>query len=384
MIPLCVPEIRGNEWEYIKDCLDTNWVSSVGSYVDRFEEGIASYIGTKHGVATSSGTAALHLALLVSGIQPGDEVLVSTLSFIAPANAVRYVGAWPVFVDSEPSYWQMDPDKLLDFIENKCQRKNGNYINRKTNRPVKAILPVHILGHPCHMQAICEIARRYELLIIEDATESLGAKYQDHMVGNLGDIACLSFNGNKLISTGGGGMLVSDNAEFIGQAKYLSTQAKDDPIEYVHNTLGYNYRLTNIQAAMGCAQLESLDSYISIKQSNAQSYTEALVEIPGITPMAEAPWARSVFWLYTVLLDEEQYGTSSRDMLKRFESAGIQTRPLWQPLHQSPAHQGAWATDCSVAERLSRQALSLPSSVGLNDEDQRRVIRELVRGYEDS
>ena len=247
-IPLCVPEIRGNEWKYVKECLDTNWVSSVGSFVDRFERMLADYIGTIHAVATTSGTAALHIALLVAGVQPDDEVLVPTLSFIAPANAIRYTGAWPVFIDSEPIYWQMDPEKVLDFLEKECRWQGESLLNKTTGRRVKAILPVHILGHPCDIDPIREAAQKYDLAIIEDATESLGAKYKGNMVGRLGDIACFSFNGNKLITTGGGGMIVTNDESWANRARYLSTQAKDDPIEYFHSEIGYNYRLTNISS----------------------------------------------------------------------------------------------------------------------------------------
>lgn len=374
MIPLCVPEIRGNEWKYIKECLDTNWVSSVGPFVDRFERELAAYVGTKYGVATCNGTAALHIALLVAGVQPDDEVLISTLTFIAPANAIRYVGAWPVFIDAEPDYWQMDPHKVLDFLEQECRWVNGELRNKTTGRRVRAILPVHILGHPVDMDPVLEVARRYNLIAIEDATESLGAKYKGRMVGNLGDIACFSFNGNKIITTGGGGMIVTDNEVWARKAKYLTTQAKDDPVEYIHNEIGYNYRLTNIQAAMGCAQLELLDGYIATKRRIAATYTEAFHEVPSISPMREAPWAFSIFWMYTMLVDKAWYGMDSRALLCRLSEAGIQSRPLWQPVHRSPVFEACQAYHCDVAEQLNRDALSLPSSVGLSPESQERVI----------
>lgn len=373
-----MPEIRGNEWKYIKDCLDTNWVSSAGSYVERFESDLASYVGAHHAVATCSGTAALHIALLVAGVQPDDEVLVSTLSFIAPANAIRYVGAWPVFVDADPVYWQMDVEKLLDFISNGCRWQKGELTNIATGRRVKAILPVHILGHPCDMDPILDVARKYGLTVIEDATESLGATYQGRPVGHLGDLACFSFNGNKMITTGGGGMVVTDNFEWAQRAKYLATQAKDDPVEYVHNEIGYNYRLTNLQAAMGCAQLELLDDYVAAKRRIAMTYTDALSEAAGITPMHEASWAASAFWMYTVLVAEDEFGISSRALLRELESSGIQARPLWQPLHLSVAHQKAYGLDCNVSEGIAKDALSLPSSVGLSLEDQRRVTSSVV------
>ncbi len=220
-IPLCVPEIRGNEWKYIKECLDTNWVSSVGAYVNRFEEMVADYVGTNHAVATVNGTSALHVALLVAGIEPDDEVLVSTLTFIAPANAIRYAGAWPLFIDAEPEYWQMSPQNVADFLERECNFQDGEVRNKHTGRRVKAIMPVHILGHPVDMEPILDVARKYNLVVIEDATESLGAKYQGRMVGHLGDIACFSFNGNKILITGGGGMIVTDNEAWARKAQYL-------------------------------------------------------------------------------------------------------------------------------------------------------------------
>lgn len=376
-VPLCVPEIRGNEWEYIKECLDTGWVSSVGSFVDRFERELAAYVGTKHAIATVNGTAALHIALLVAGVQPDDEVLVSTLTFIAPVNAIRYAGAWPVFIDAEPTYWQIDTKQVVDFLNNDCDWRNGELRNQATGRRVRAILPVHILGHPCDMDPIIEVAHRYNLVVIEDATESLGAKYKGRSVGHLGDIACFSFNGNKLITTGGGGMIVTDDEHMARHAKYLTTQAKDDPLEFVHGAVGYNYRLTNIQAAMGVAQLEKLDEYIDIKRRIAKTYMEALCDIPGTTPMREAESASSVFWMFTLLIDEAQFGMDSRALLRYLDANKIQTRPLWQPTHLSPAHRWMCATDCTVAERLNRDAISLPCSIGLTQTDQRRVIELL-------
>lgn len=376
-IPLCVPEIRGNEWKYIKECLDTNWVSSVGPFVDRFERELADYVGTKYAVATVNGTAALHIALLVTGVQPNDEVLVSTLTFISPANAIRYVGAWPVFIDAEPEYWQMDPQKVVDFLDKECQWRDGALYNKTTKRRVKAIIPVHILGHPCDMDPILEIAHKYELPVIEDATESLGAKYKGRMVGHLGDIACFSFNGNKIITTGGGGMIVTDNEAWARKAKYLTTQAKDDPLEYVHDEIGYNYRLTNIQAAMRVAQLEQLDRHITAKRRIAETYTQTFKDIPGLSPMHEAKWAFSIFWMYTVLVDKAQFGIGSRDLLRGLAKHKIQTRPLWQPVHLSRAHQDGVMLDCPVAERLNRDAISLPCSVGLTQEEQTRVIRSV-------
>lgn len=378
-IPLCVPQVDGNEWRYVKDCLDTGWVSSVGSYVERFEAGLAEALGGGSAVATSSGTAALHVALLVAGVEPDDEVLVSALTFIAPANAIRYVGAWPVFVDAEPMHWQMCPDKLRRFVEHECVVRAGVLRNRATGRRVRAILPVHILGHPADLDPILELARRFGLAVIEDATESLGATYRERPVGTFGAVACFSFNGNKLLTTGGGGMLVSSDATLASRARYLTTQAKDDPIEYVHGAIGFNYRLTNVQAAMGVGQLERLQEFLTAKRRIAERYSTGLAGVPGCTPMREAPWARSAHWLYTVLIDERQFGISARALLAALAERGIQSRPLWQPLHRSPAHAGAQSTDCPVADALHRDALSLPCSVGLDVDGQDRVIREIRR-----
>lgn len=373
-VPLCVPELAGNEWAYIKECLDTGWVSSVGAFVDRFEAGFAARVGVGHAIATTNGTAALHVALQLAGVGRDDEVLVPALTFIAPANAVRYVGAWPVFLDVDPHYWQLDPDRVRDFLAHDCAYRDGALRNRRTGRRVVAMLPVHLLGHPVDVAPLLELAQRHGLQVVEDATESLGADYRGTPVGRFGAMACFSFNGNKLITTGGGGMLVTDDAGLAARARYLTTQAKDDAVEYVHREVGYNYRLTNVLAAMGLAQLERLDAHVAAKRRIAARYAEALHDVPGLTPMAEAPWAHSVHWMYTMLVDAERFGTSARGLMHRLGRAGIQTRPLWQPLHRSPAHVGAYAPPCPVAERVHAQALSLPCSVGLGEADQDRVI----------
>lgn len=378
VIPLSVPEIRGNEWKYVKECLDTGWVSSVGPFVERFENAVANFVGTRSGVATVNGTAALHIALQVAGVEPGDEVLISALTFIAPAYAIRYIGAFPIFVDAEAQYWEMDAQRVADFLEKGCDWRRGALYNRITGRRVRAILPVHILGHPVDVDPILELARKYNLKVVEDATESLGAKYHGRMVGNLSDIACFSFNGNKIITTGGGGMIVTNNEEWARKAKFLTTQAKHDPLEYVHNEIGYNYRLTNLLAAMGCAQMEQLPEYIDAKRRIANLYSKALENVSGITPMREAPWAYSTFWLYTILVDRQQFGMDSRALLRKLEKQKIQARPLWQPLHRSKAFVDCGAFDCPVADELNRDALSLPSSAGIADEDLQAVIAVLT------
>ena len=376
-VPLSVPVLRGNEWKYVKDCLDTGWVSSVGAYVDRFEQEMATHVGAKYGVATSSGTAALHVALQVVGVEPDDEVLVSTLSFIAPANAVRYLGAWPVFIDAEPRYWQMDVEKVDMFLRCECVWRQNVLRNKSTGRRVRAILPVHILGHPCDLDALRRLAGAYGLRMVEDATESLGAKYKGSLLGALGDVACFSFNGNKLLTTGGGGMLVTQQEDWARKAKYLTTQAKDDSVEYIHSEIGYNYRLTNLQAAVGCAQLERLEECVGFKRRLAARYRSVLESIPGIEVMPEASWATSTFWLYTILVDPAVTGHDRRSLRRLLDDQRIETRPLWQPLHQSEAHRGAQAYHCLIADRIQEQALSLPSSVNLTDADQDRVAGAL-------
>ncbi len=377
-IPLCEPAIRGNEWRYIKECLDTNWVSSVGSFVDRLERELAALIGTQHAVVMVSGTAALHIALLVAGVQPDDEVLVPALTFIAPVNAIRYVGAWPVFMDVDTQFWQIDPQKVQGFLKHECVWRNGALWNRSSGRRVHAILPVHILGHPVDMDAITEIARQYELIVIEDAAEGLGARCRGRMVGCFGNVAALSFNGNKIITTGGGGAILTNNEAWARKAKYLSTQAKDDAVEYIHQEIGYNYRLSNIQAAFGVAQLEQLERHIAAKRRIARAYKDVLTDCSGIRCMSEASWAYSTFWMYTILVLEAQYGMSSRGLLRELGLVGITARPLWRPIPESPPYRNCQSYHCEVAQRLSRDALSLPCSVGLEPAAQQRVIEVIL------
>ena len=373
-IPLCVPEIAGDEWRHVKDCLDSGWVSSAGPFVERFEAAFAARLGATQAVAMVNGTAALHMALLAAGLRPGDEVLVPSFTFIAPANAVRYAGACPVFVDAEAETWQMDPARVVDFLERQCDWIGGELRNRATGRRLGAILPVHVLGHPVDMAPVLAAAERFGLPVVEDAAESLGATYRGAPAGGLAPIGCFSFNGNKLMTTGGGGMLVTDDPAIAQRARYLGTTAKDEPQEGIHGAVGYNYRLTSLQAALGCAQLERLDHLLAAKRRIAARYGEALSGLPGIGVMPEAPWAESAFWLYSIRVDEAAAGLDSRELRARLALAGIETRSFWQPLHLSPAHAGAPCLGGAVAERLYREVLSLPCSCGLAPDDQERVI----------
>ena len=379
MIPLAVPEIRGNEWKYVQECLGSGWVSTAGSYVNRFEEQLAAYVGCRHAVATTSGTAALHMALLAVGIEPEDEVIVSALTFVAPANAIRYTGAWPVFIDADARFWQLDPDKLGAFLQHECHSVGGELRNKVSGRRVAAIVPVHILGHPVDMDAILSLAQEHGIPVIADAAESLGAQYKGRRIGAQGDIACFSFNGNKVITTGGGGMIVTDNDKLAEKARYLTTQAKDDPIEYIHDNIGYNYRLTNIQAAVGVAQLEQLDAYVAAKQKIAARYKEGLADVSGLGWGEVAEWAMPTCWLSTLLVDSTDYGIDSRALMARLEAESVQSRPLWHPIYSLKPFRECVAYRIEVADRLYRDGLSLPSSVGLKPEDQERVIRIIQR-----
>ena len=261
-IPLSVPYINGNEWKYLKECLQTNWVSSAGPFVEKFEEEIARYTNSKFAVSTINGTSALHIALKLIGVKEGDEVIVSDLTFVAPANAVKYLGAYPVFIDADKEYGQMDVEKLENFLKKDCILKKDGLYNKHTKRKIKAIIPVHILGGLCEMEAIMDLACKFDLKILEDATEALGAKYKNKMAGIFGNVGVLSFNGNKIITTGAGGMIITNDKKIAEKARYLTTQAKDDPIEYIHNEIGYNYRMPNLLAAFGVAQLEKINEFI--------------------------------------------------------------------------------------------------------------------------
>lgn len=365
-IPLSIPHINGNEWKYIKECLDTNWVSSVGKFVNKFEEEIADYVGADHAVATVNGTAALHIALKVLGIGKGDMVLVPSLTFIASVNPIIYCGAEPVFIDSEEKTCNIDSVKLKVQIEKMVA---------EGNKPA-AVIVVHLFGHPAQMDPIIELCRKYDIYIIEDATESLGSEYKGIKTGALGDIGCFSFNGNKLITTGGGGMLVTDNEEWSRKAKYLTTQAKDDPEQFIHNEIGYNYRLTNIQAAMGVAQLEQIDDFIKKKRWIASKYTEGLQQIPGIRVIREADRAFNNYWLYSILINEKEYGINSKELYKKLNEKGIMARPFFKPIHQMQMYK-KYKSDIKIADLLWEEGINLPASVGIDIKEVDYIIETI-------
>ncbi len=353
MIPLSEPLLGDKELEYVTDCIKTNWVSSVGKYVDLFEQRFAEYCGRKYAVATSSGTTALHLALVVEGIGSGDEVIVPTLTFIASANAVAYTGAKPVFVDSTREDWTIDPGLIESAITTKT----------------KAIMPVHLYGHPADMDRIDEIAERHSLTVIADATEGLGSLYKDRVIGSLGDLACFSFNGNKLITTGGGGMIVTDDEAKAKEAKFLSCQARSEGIGYYHPEVGYNYRLSNIHAAIGVAQLEKIDDYLDVKRRNAAHYAKLLNGIKGIETHPEREWAENAFWLYSILVDEDVCELSRDGLVDRLRKKDIDCRPFFYPMHAQPPYRqaatGEGKSGFPVADELYKKGINLPSSVSL-------------------
>lgn len=378
VIPLAVPCVGDAERAAVDDSLRSGWIA-YGPYVDRFEAKTAELLGARHAVAVSSGTAALHVALVLAGVRRGDEVLLSTLTFISPAFAIDYVGAHPVLMDADASTWQLDVEKLATFLAEECEPFEDGLRNRATGRRIGALLPVGILGHPVDMDAVNELAARFGLPVVEDAAEGLGATYRQRPVGHLAELSCLSFNGNKIITTGGGGMIVTDDEALAARARYLIAQAKDDPLEYVHGEIGFNYRLSNPHAAIGVVQLGRLPDFVERKRALAAAYAEGFADIPGIGIPPEAEWARSTFWLYTIQVDEQEYGIDSRELMRRLLDAGVQVRPLWQPLHRSPALQGAQAYRCEAADVLHARGLSLPCSVELGLDGQQRVIDEIHR-----
>lgn len=380
-ILLSAPEVSGNEWKYIKECLDTNWVSSAGKYVNKYEEEIKNYTGAKYAIACINGTAALHICLILSGVGPNDEVIVPTLTFIAPVNTVRYVGAEPVFMDCDPDYFNIDPVKLNKFITNECDFDGINLINKKTKRKIKAIIPVHIFGNPCEMDSILKIGRKYNLKIIEDATESLGSKYENKYTGTMGEFGCYSFNGNKIITSGGGGMIVTNDKEAGKKARYLTTQAKDNELHYIHNEVGYNYRMTNIIAAFGVAQLERLDEFISIKRKNANIYRELLKDIDGLQFAANEPLnCFSNHWFYTIFVDEEKYGMGRNELLKKLNDRKIQARPIWKLNHLQKPYLKNQAYKIETASQIYNKAINIPCSVNLKREEIEQVVWVLKNG----
>jgi len=381
VIPLSVPCIRGNAWKYVKECIDTEWVSSAGPFVDRFEDECRRFVGSSHAVACVNGTAALHVALRLVGVSGGDEVIVPTVTFAAPVNAVRYLDAHPVFMDSD-EYYNLDVAKTVDFLATETDTSNGRTVNRKTGRRIAAALVVHVFGNAARLEPLVAACRERGLPLVEDSTESLGTRYTDgafnqRHTGTIGDIGCFSFNGNKIITTGGGGMLVTDHEPYAARAKYLTTQAKDDEVRFVHGDVGYNYRLTNLQAALGVAQFEELPSFLEAKRGIYERYRSALADVEGLTVAQAPPYAINNHWLCAVRVDSSRYGRDREGLMADLAARKIQTRPLWHLNHLQKPYLGAQSYHIDRALCLLEQTLTIPCSVALTAEQQQTVVAAL-------
>ncbi|MBP1550844.1 MAG: LegC family aminotransferase [Oscillospiraceae bacterium] len=379
-IPLSVPNFEGNEEKYVNDAVKSTWVSTGGGYVTKFEETLAQYVKMPQAVATASGTAALHLALIVAGVGRGDEVIAATLTFIAAVNPIKYAGAEPIFVDCD-DYLCMDPKSVRAFLETNCEIRDGKTYNKNTGAHVKAMMPVHVFGNMCDMEALMDIAKEYNLVVIEDATEALGSYYKEgryagKFAGTIGDVGCYSFNGNKIITTGGGGMLVSNRPEWAKRAKHLSTQAKADEVRFFHDEIGYNYRMTNLQAALGVAQMECLEKFITVKERNYDYYVQALHGKNGLEVLPFRTDIRANKWFYSVLLKD--CGKSTDDILAGMSEAKIQTRPIWKLISDLEPYKGAQCADLSNAHYYFERVVNIPCTTNLTLEDAAVVADRLL------
>ena len=361
-IPVAAPLLDGRETEYVMECLQTGWISSLGRFIGDFERAFADYCGVRHAVACNNGTTALHLALVALGVGPGDEVIVPTLTYIASANTVSYCGATPVFVDSEPATFNIDPAKLEAAITPRT----------------KAIMPVHLYGHPADMDPIREIAARHGLLVVEDAAEAIGATYRGRRTGGLGDCAAFSFFGNKIITTGEGGMVTTDDDALAERLRLYRSQGMDPARRYWFPVIGYNYRMTNIAAAIGLAQLERIESHLAARRRVAQGYDRRLAALEGriVRPVTE-PWADNVYWMYTVLLAPGERRTRDA-VIAALDRAGVETRPVFHPLHVMPPYEGLARGAFPQAEDIGARGLNLPTHAQLDDADLDRVVAALA------
>jgi perosamine synthetase len=378
-ISLSVPSIMGNEWQYIKECLENEWVSSAGKYVETFEQKISEYTGAKHSVACINGTSALQVSLRLAGVEPGDEVIVPTLTFIAPINAVFYSGAKPVFMDVD-KYYNIDIEKTTEFIKNETEFKNGITVNKTTKSKISAIIPVHVWGNAAQLDELIPLCKKRNIKVVEDASESLGSiytdgKYSGKSTGTIGTLGCLSFNGNKIITTGSGGMILTDDKKLAEKAHYLTTQAKDDPVRYIHNEVGYNFRLSNIQAALGVAQLEQLPDMLDRKQEIHKRYTDEIETIDGLSIARGPNYARNNHWMNLLQIESEIFGETPKQLMNRLEENNVQTRPVWTLNHLQKPYQDCQSYQIEKAEELVRTSLCLPSSTNLTYENLNKVIK---------
>lgn len=380
-IPLSIPNLSLDILENVKETIETGWVSTGGRFITEFEEKVAKYVGVDRAVSCQSGTAGLHLALRVLGIMPGDEVIVPTLTFIAAVNPVRYLGAEPVFMDCDATL-NMDMEKLESFLENECKFIKGKVINRKTQRTIKAIVVVHVFGNPANMEKLMELSEKYNLKVIEDATEALGSyfltgKYVNQHCGTIGDIGVYSFNANKIITTGGGGMIVSHNQELLEKVAFLSVQAKTDSLYYIHDEIGYNYRMTNIQAAFGVDQIDRLEGFIETKIKNYKLYKKEIGKIEGLIFLPFRLDTRANHWFYSLVVDFKKYGMDRDQLLKKLDQQGVQTRPLWGLIHKQKPYLKNQGYYIEKAYDYERDLLNIPCSSNLSREDVMIVVGKL-------
>lgn len=381
MIPLSVPNFEGNEEKYVIDAVSQGWVSTGGAYVDTLERKIAEYSGAVGSVACQSGTAALHMSLIECGVEQDDIVLVPTLTFIAAVNPVKYVKATPVFMDCDDSLC-MDPQKVKAFCEEECKKTEEGLVHISSGKLVKAIVVVHVFGNLADMEAIMEISEQYDLNVIEDATEALGTicqygKYAGKMAGTIGHLGAYSFNGNKIITTGGGGMIVSQDKEALTHLKYMSTQCKDDEHFYIHNEVGFNYRMTNVQAAIGVAQMEELEEFISRKNRNHALYAELLKDTDKGYVMPFREGVRSNKWFYSFVLNKEICNKPVKEYIVSLQEKGIQTRPIWGLIHEQKPYENELAYKIEKAQYYSERVINLPCSTNLTEEEVELVCKKI-------
>jgi perosamine synthetase len=366
-VSLHEPTFAGNEWLYVKECLDSTFVSSVGKFVDRFEDDLAAYTGAKHAVAVVNGTAALHIALLLAGVKVNDEVLMPALTFIATANAISYCGATPHFLDSEDTTLGIAAAKLRDYLQTHTQQHSGQCVNIATGQVIRAMVPMHTFGHPVDINGLLAVAHDFNIVIVEDAAESLGSTYHGQHTGTFGLMGTLSFNGNKTITTGGGGAILTNNAAIAKRAKHITTTAKlPHAWEFIHDEIGYNYRLPNLNAALGCAQLEQLPAKLMAKRKLFKHYQAAFAPVAGAKLIAEPAQCLSTYWLQAIMLNADQI--HHRDaILQATNQVGLMTRPVWRLMHQLTPFISCPRMDLAAAELLAQQLINIPSSPSLLD-----------------
>ena len=381
MINLSVPNLSMDILDNLKECLESGWVSTGGRFIPEFETKVKNYMKTKFAAGVQSGTAGLHMSLQVLGVQRDEEVFVPTLTFIAAVNPTTYLGASPIFIDCDDSLC-MDPIKLEKFCSEECDFKEGVLVNKKTNKKIRALVIVHVFGNMADMEKIMDIAKKYNLRVLEDATEALGTyytegRYKGKYAGTIGDIGVLSFNANKIITTGGGGMVVGDNEELVEKVRFLSSQAKKDTLYFIHDEIGYNYRMLNLQAALGTSQIDQLESFIETKIKNYKIYKEELEKIEGLEILPFVEGIRANHWFYSLKIDKEKYGIGRDELLQKLVDAGIQTRPIWGLIHQQKPYSTCQSYEIEKALYYYDRILNLPCSSNLTEEEVYQVIEKI-------